>query len=131
MTYNIILYLTTADLEFKDLIITFTIIDIVVCGLYFVLSLSALLNLFQPIRHNFFLSLLTFIGLPVCLFLYFLIGFIIDFKGTETLIGLLLIELPSLTFCPQIIYHFYQFRKTINTDKAIEEKFNQGDFYSA
>lgn len=79
-------------------------------------SFAVLLNLITKIRHNFYLSLLTFLGIPSFFAVYILISGLIDLKNYSESI-LTKISFFSIIYLILIIITFLLFRKKVQNSQ--------------
>lgn len=113
MTYAWASYPKTVGLEEKQASFIVIILNLIFCTLSFILSLTALLNLNSSIRNNFWLSLISFIGLPCILLLILTIQYITNRNDNETIKDFFAAAHTSVIFCLILIFHFYKYRQTI------------------
>lgn len=90
------------------------VVSFILCVLNFVLSLTALLNVYPGIRQNFWKSLLAFIGVPGLLFIGLVMLFLVSRNETETIGDFLEIGHISIVFIAVLTFHFFRFRNQIH-----------------
>lgn len=77
-------------------------------------SLTFFLNLIEKIRENYFLSLLTFLGIPLLLTIYLIFGLFNDYNYDQTSGSPLInIVMFSMIYLFIITIEFFLFRKTL------------------
>lgn len=86
------------------------LLNIGICLLSGVLSLTALLNTKASVASNAILSLLAFAGLPSLLFIFLLSLFIMNRHAGETLSDFLRLGLSSALYCLILVVQYLLFR---------------------
>ncbi len=85
-------------------------LNIIVCFVTFVFSLTALLNLKSNVFENKILSLSSFLILPITFFLFILILFIVRRHNYDGILSFLDLGLSSFSYCFFLAIQYFLFR---------------------
>lgn len=113
MIYSLKKYEATIGNEARQGMFLLVIIAFILSVINFILSLTALLNVYPTIRQNFWKSLMTFILLPSILFIFMLTLFLSEHSDNETIMDFLSLGHTSILFIVLLSFHFFRFHKTI------------------
>lgn len=122
ITILIVIQNYTDSDEAKSVNTALWMVAILLCGINFILSFTALFNLRKDIRENIYNSAFTFMGLPI--FTFLLIILYIYKKqggGSKNIQSCILILGPSIVYLFALIYHFAKFQKGLK-HKSIKFK---------
>ena len=86
-------------------------------------SLALFLNLFEKIRNNFYLSMLSFLGIPVVgiIYMIWMMNMITDLSGNYSINFLTTFLIFSLIYSILNLIQFLIFRKRISTTLPIQQ----------
>lgn len=107
---SLILHITREGFEVFQTVILITLINVFLCIINFISSLTALLNLKLEIRNNKVLSLLSYFGFPI-LILFFIISFLIYKNMTAEFPQILIILIPSISYILSLFHNFNKIDK--------------------
>lgn len=91
-------------------VIMLLVLNIGICLIAGLLSLSALFNVKESVASNDKLSLLCFVGLQVSIFLFLLTVFFFNDASRHRLEDFLELALPSIVYCFAMLFHFFRFQ---------------------
>lgn len=92
-------------------------LNIGVCTLSFILSLTSLINLKLTVRQNYLASFSSFMALPTILLLMIIALFLYGRHKNDYILSFFDLGLSSLTFCVVLFFQYYRFNKTTGINK--------------